>query len=234
MSDCRVIRALVFDFDGTLARLTIDFELMKRRIASLAAVFLPHRPQPNSVPALEWLEELAARVAETDKGLAREFHCRARLAITAMELDAAREAELFVGTRPMLEGLARRGLACAVITRNSTAAVKVVFPDIHEHCRAFIAREDAPRVKPHPEHLLSALDRLAVDPGRALMVGDHPMDIETAKRAGTLSAGVASGRVGESALLEAGADFVAPDCAGLVQMLDSQGLLPDPNQGAGQ
>jgi histidinol phosphatase-like enzyme len=37
------------------------------------------------------------------------------------------------------------------------------------------------RVKPHPEHLLTALKLLDVPPERAIMVGDHPMDITLGK-----------------------------------------------------
>lgn len=54
------------------------------------------------------------------------------------------------------------------------------------------------------------------------MVGDHPIDIETGKRAGAMTAGVATGRISVSELRQAGADFVAEDCMQLINMLKNQ------------
>lgn len=219
------IQAMVFDFDGTLARLTIDFELMKRKLAALAAAFLPEAPVPGPTPALEWLDELAGQVAARDTALGREFHTRGRLVITAMELDAAKDGQLFPDTRALLEALDRRGVRTGIITRNSTAAVRRVFPDVRERCGVFLPREDVARVKPDPGHLLAALAALEVEPRAALMVGDHPMDIETAKRAGAQSAGVASGTMGLDALREAEPDYLAQDLGGLVALLERQEIL---------
>ena len=219
------IRAMVFDFDGTLARLTIDFALMKRKLAALASAFLPRPPAPGPTPALEWLDELAARIGAEDPDHGNEFHSRGRLVITAMELDAAKEGELFPGTRPLLAMLARRGVRTGIITRNCTAAVRRVFPDVRESCGVFVPREDAPRVKPDPAHLLAALAALDTPPHDALMVGDHPLDIETARRAGAKSAAVASGATGSEALSGAGPDFLAQDLRGLIDQLTARGLL---------
>ena len=57
------LRAVVFDFDGTLARPTLDFALMKRRIGELGAGYPCGRAEPGPLPALEWIERLAGRMA---------------------------------------------------------------------------------------------------------------------------------------------------------------------------
>ena len=241
MADCRparlngermgkkeTLQALVFDFDGTLAELTIDFGLMRRRISALVQGLLEEEDLacPEGVPVLEWLDQMAGDIREEDPDLALEMSSRGRLVITAMEMDAARGGRLFPSTRDMLAGLAAQGLQLAVVTRNCTAAVRAVFPDLGAFCPVVLAREDVVRVKPHPEHLLAALSRLGADPARSLLAGDHPLDIEAARRAGTLSAGVASGRVSMEALAQAGADFVAQDCPELVDILARAGLIP--------
>jgi len=38
------LEAIIFDFDGTLADVPLDFELMKTKIAALGEVFLEERP----------------------------------------------------------------------------------------------------------------------------------------------------------------------------------------------
>jgi phosphoglycolate phosphatase len=59
--------ALVFDFDGTLAELTIDFDQLRNKIAALAECFLEERPAPDGQPVLEWLGALSRR-AEARSG----------------------------------------------------------------------------------------------------------------------------------------------------------------------
>lgn len=217
--------AVVFDFDGTLADVSLDFDLMKTKIAALGEVFLEERPTPNATPALEWLEELVQQAMEWDEDEAKEFRTRGRLVITAMELDAARDGALFPFTRPSLELLRERGIGAGIITRNISAAVRVVFPDVDCAVQAFIPREDAIRVKPDPGHLFQALEVMNADPARSLMVGDHPMDVETAKAAGVLSAAVTSGSMGREAFEPLSPDFIAPDVGALMAQLAEAGLL---------
>ena len=63
----------VFDFDGTLADVPLDFALMKTKIAALGEVFLGERPTPGDTPALEWLAELVDRVMAVDEAEGKEF-----------------------------------------------------------------------------------------------------------------------------------------------------------------
>ncbi|NDV19909.1 HAD-IA family hydrolase [Pseudodesulfovibrio sp. JC047] len=217
--------AIIFDFDGTLADVSLDFDRMKIKIAALGEVFMDERPVPNAKPALEWLEELAGSVMERDRAEGLEFLSRGRLVITAMELDAARDGALFDFTRPVLADLERRGIAVGVISRNISAAVKTVFPDIEQHTRVFIPREDASQVKPNPAHLHQALSAINADTRSALMVGDHPMDVETGHRAGTLSAAVTSGSSRATAFVGHEPDFICADVAALMEELASVNLI---------
>lgn len=224
-----LLRALIFDFDGTLAELHIDFDLLRHKITALAEAMLDARPEPSSLPVLEWLDQLALEVEQNrGRDVALELHSRGRLIIQATELDAARQGRLFPYSRRVLASLARRKVRTAVITRNSTAAVLQVFPEIRECCDVFLPREETSAVKPDPAHLLAALSRLKVEPSQALMVGDHPMDIETGKRVGALTAGVASGRLDQDDLAEEAPDFLAQDVDDLVRLLDGNGWLPSP------
>jgi phosphoglycolate phosphatase len=224
----RILKAILFDFDGTLASLTIDFDRLRRKITALAEPFLGEEPEPSALPVLEWLDELAMDICAFDEALGREFHTRGRLIIQATELDAAREATLFPFTRPLLASLRDSGIKTGILTRNSTAAVKAVFPDVAACCDAFMAREDAPRVKPNPAHALAVLARLGVAPERALLVGDHPLDIQAARAAGLASAAVASGHSQHGVLAAAGPDFLAADCAELLALLCGRGALSAP------
>lgn len=208
----------MFDFDGTLAELHLDFALMKSRLASLAEHFLGELEQPP-LRVLEWLEVLRAEVDRRIPHRRGAFVDQADRLVQEMELDAACRGSLFPFTRSMLRDLQLQGIKAAVITRNCEEAVRLVFPDIDHYCGGFLARDHVPRVKPDPDHLLRVLERLACDVEGALMVGDHPLDIETGRAAGAFTAGVASGRISREELARAGADWVASDCSALMEQL---------------
>ena len=93
----------------------------------------------------------------------------------------------------MLTALKKRKIKAGVVTRNCQAAVTTVFPDIFDYFNTVITREMTSNVKPHPEHLLVALQSLGVAPESSSMVGDHPMDIKIGKHAGALTIGVLTG-----------------------------------------
>ncbi|WP_415715329.1 HAD family hydrolase [Maridesulfovibrio sp.] len=218
------IEAIVFDFDGTLAELTIDFNEMKKRLKALGSAFLDPLPEKDA-PALEWVDFIADCLAEDDPDLGKEFHTRCRFLIISMEVEAARNGRLFPFTFDILSALRDSGIKTGIITRNTASAVRELVPEINNLSGCFLSREDVQNVKPHPEHLFKALEVIGVAPENTLMVGDHTMDIETGKRAGAMTAGVATGRMSLEGLKLAEPDFVAADCAELMQLLENKGLV---------
>lgn len=218
--------AIVFDFDGTLAELTLDFTLMKKKLAALFEAYTEERPELPNIPALEWLDKLAADIEEYEgRDMGLEFHSRGRLIIQATELDAARLSKLFPFTRNMLAELTERGIKTGIITRNGTAAVKTVFPDIEKYCDVFLAREDVDAVKPDPAHLQAALDQVGATAENSLMVGDHTLDLDTGKNTGTKTAGVTSGYLDEAALAAKKPDMIAPNAGVLMDQLKSENYI---------
>lgn len=218
------LQTIVFDFDGTLAELHLNFGLMKQRVALLAAEWLRVVLTPV-LPVLEWLDHLEGEIRAVDDSGADEFRRRANQIVLSMELEAAREGALFPFTRRLLERLEGMGIHTAIITRNCAEAVRIVFPDMHRYCRCFLARDHVFRVKPDPEHLQRALEHFGTVPEVSLMVGDHPLDVQTGKRAGARTAGVASGSASWSELAQSGADWVAADCRALCRALELDGVL---------
>ncbi len=224
-NDSAKLNAIVFDFDGTLAELHLDFAQMKQQLAAAVRGYLPGSAAPSATPALEWLESSVAQVHASNPALAVELRERAEALIAALELDAARRGRLFAFSRPLLRELRARGVQTAIITRNCERAVRMVFPDLDDYCAEFLAREHVHRVKPNPRHLLQALGGLSADPETALMVGDHPLDIETGRRAGILSAGVWSGNASRTELLRSGARWTARNCHELIEKLKAEGRI---------
>lgn len=221
------LQGMIFDFDGTLAELNIDFQFMKRQIAELASLFLDSEVRPNSRPALEWIEELSARMRQTlSEADVLEFQSRCRFRIIALEMEAAEKGALFPFSARLLAELRDMGMRTGIITRNCTAAVKAVFPDVHLACDVFLARDSVSRVKPHPEHALKAAERLRIAPEQCILVGDHHLDIQCAKSAGMISAGVGTGSFNLEELQQSGPDVVAADAEALVALLAGKEQMP--------
>jgi len=219
------IESIVFDFDGTLAELHLDFSEMKRRLGVLAEGYLGEAIPVPALPALEWVESLAGRLRRSNAACVDTFQASAGALIVDMEMESARRGCLFAFTRPLLDELRQRKINVAIITRNCEQAVRMVFPDVDFYCSIFLARDHVPRVKPDPDHLLRALAMASASPGAALMVGDHPLDVQTGKRAGVLTAGVSSGSATRADLIRSGAGWIASDCQELIQTLEADKLI---------
>ncbi len=213
-------RALIFDFDGTLAELNIDFAAMKAEVQDLARRMGLAGPWPSEGYLLEQVEWAA-------EALGNGFAEKALALITNRELASARLGRLFPFTPGLLARARALGLGLAIVSRNCGAAIRLVFPEVDSACDLFLPREAAPRPKPDPSHLAAALDGLGVSPAQAAVVGDHPIDVTTARTAGCLAVGVASGRVGPEDLARAGAGLVLADARGLLEAL---GLAPGPRE----
>lgn len=218
------LSGFVFDFDGTLAVLNIDFVGLKRTVVAMAKAFdVFIEDKILDLPLLELISALESRIPSS-----RDFNIfkiSALRLIKDAEIKAAKKGKLFHFTKPLLNKLKRLGFFTAIITRNCDTAVRIVFPDIEHYCHVFLPRESVKRVKPHPEHINAALTKFGKSKDSCLIIGDHPLDIVAGCEVGIMTAGVGSGRITEVKLKEAGADFVAPDCLELFRRLQREGLI---------
>ena len=218
------IESFVFDFDGTLAVLRLDFTEMKLRLNSLAERYSAPTPPPPFLPVLEWLAWLDKSIPGSG-GRGCGFRQEALTLISEMELQAAASGALFPFTRPLLKALKEKDAKIAIITRNCEAAVRLVFPDISDYCPAFFSRDHVASPKPDPAHLILALGSIGADLRTSIMTGDHPIDIQTGKAAGVMTAGVCSGNSRREELELAGADWVADNCQELIEHLSQEKFI---------
>ncbi|MBE0557694.1 MAG: HAD family hydrolase, partial [Proteobacteria bacterium] len=150
----------MFDFDGTLAKLNIDFSGMRAAVLEMITRCRIPTEGIMNLHILEMIEAAAARLAHDSPDEALLFSHAAHALIAGIEVKAASQGTLFAGTKTLLTELARRSIRIGVVTRNCRAAVIRTFPDIDRYCHAVLTRDDAERIKPHPEHLIIALGLL--------------------------------------------------------------------------
>jgi HAD superfamily hydrolase (TIGR01509 family) len=156
--------------DGTLTEPMLDFPAIKAEMGI------------GSTPILEAMEQMSpAQRQRADQILQRH------------ESTAAASSILAPGCAQLLDWAAKQNLRTAVITRNSRASVDA-FLDRHRlPIDAHISREDCP-FKPHPAPLLLACQRLGVEAGECVMIGDGQYDIEAGRAAGIRTIWLSLGR----------------------------------------
>ena len=206
------MEAVIFDYDGTLVHLNIDFGAMRRDVEEALDA---HGIKPEDLKGfyiLEMIDEATGRISKESRLQGSAFYRKSYEIVTQHELAATKEGKILPGVVQMLELLRKRGVKVGVITRNCDKAVKMVFPHLERLCDVYIPRDGVSRVKPHPDHLGLALERLGVENAvRCLMVGDHVLDVEGGKRMEMKTAGVLTGKTTRRQFIEAGADFILDD-----------------------
>lgn len=183
------VDVFLFDFDGTLIEPSIDFDRMYREALDIVRDFGAYDDSLEQLHILEIVEHAGARLQE-DHGTRQEFLKRVHRAILDVELEAAECAEVYPGVPEMLEELADRGFGVAIVTRNSRAAVMRILERETLEYDVLLTRDDVEHVKPDPRHLLRALEHFAETERRAVMCGDHPMDVMAGKHIGALTVGI--------------------------------------------
>lgn len=201
------MNAVIFDLDGTLQSLEIDFHGLRARLCSfLEGYGLP----PPEGPLLEAVA--AALGALSARGMAgpdlHQVRLMAGQIMDSWEMASYPKARTFPAVNEMLAELSTHGFRLAVQSRACRAYVLRSVERIGFPFDAVASRDDVKRPKPHSEGVHMLLERLRCDARSSFVVGDHPFDIEAGKRAGTICIGVLTGAANEEKLVEAGADAV--------------------------
>jgi phosphoglycolate phosphatase len=161
--------AVVFDLDGTLLRLDVDWQAVE---AEIGQVLESAGLDPNEFTAWELLD-----AAET-VGLQEEVDD----IIATHEVAGARDCERL----PMADAVAEIDRPVGVVSLNDVEAVRLALESesLLDGIEVVIGRGSVPERKPSPEPLLEALNVLGVEPEAAVFVGDSAGDETTARRAG--------------------------------------------------
>jgi len=165
------LQAMLFDLDGTLTQPLLDFPAIKREIGISEDAFI-----------LEALE-----------GMTSPERRRAMEIVERHELEASKACRFNDGAGELLAELSRRELRVGIITRNSRRSLRIVTERLGIRYDVGVCRDHA-APKPSPEGLEVALRQMTVAPGSAVYVGDHRIDIEAGRTAGTRTIWVTNGR----------------------------------------
>lgn len=219
-SQFKGVKAIIFDFDGTLAVLNIDFSFMRESVFDLMRHYGVVQEWIGERYLLEIIDEVYQFLWKKNPTGADDFYQRAHQILHEIEMKAAEKGSLIPGAEATLQNLRKKKMRVGIITRNCEDAVRKVFPNINEFCDVFVSRNLVKRVKPHPDHLTYVMESLKTSGEESVMVGDHIIDIQAGKRVGMKTIGVLTGRTKKEEFAEAGADYVLGDVTEIRGLLE--------------
>jgi phosphoglycolate phosphatase len=210
------IRAVLFDFDGTLAD---SFAAITASVNHARASYgLPALPEQTvreyvGLGLSQLMRDLLPGVPTADAVTRyREHHTSVMLGGT----------KLLPGVLDTLTVLHQRGYRLALCSNKAVAFTRelVRHLDLAPLFDAVLGPEDAHgRAKPAPDMLLEALRRLQVSPKEAVYVGDMAVDVYAGRAAGLPVWLVPGPAVGRECPADAGPDRILPAFSDLITML---------------
>jgi phosphoglycolate phosphatase len=213
------IKAVIFDFDGTLAVLNIDFSLMKEQIFDLIKHYGIREEMIQEKYLLEIIDEVYQILWKKNPSGAEDFYQKAHQILHEIEIRAAEKGNLIPGVEGTLKSLREKGIKIGIVTRNCEDAVRKVFPNINDFCDVFVSRNSVKKVKPHPDHLTYAMELLKTSGEESMMVGDHITDIQVGKRVGMKTIGVLTGRTKKGEFEKVEADYILRDASEVCDLI---------------
>ena len=207
--------AYLFDLDGTL----IDsIDLIFRAYRHTAERHLPVSP-PDSV----WREGLGTPLRQQLSAVCDDPELIETMVATYREYHFAHHDEsvkAFPDVVDVVATLAGRGVRLGVVTSKLRTGAErgLVAAGILEFFHTIVSAEEVSRPKPHPEPVFAALERLGVDAGNAVFIGDSPHDIAAGREAGVTTAGVLWGPFAREELTLASADFILESPAEILSL----------------
>jgi len=219
-----MIKAVIFDLDGTLVAFKLDVKACRTEIIH----HLTQRGFPRSLfsmkeTAFDMLVKvkkyLIAKGIEDQKFV--EIEKIVLSIVEGFELEAARTTEMFPGIPETLEALKNLKLKIALCTISGKKATDYILDRFHLELffDAVFTRESVSEVKPHPAHLEAVLEALKVGSQEAVLVGDSVKDIECAIQLNVLAVGVTTGLSSIEELTRSGAHYIASSANDILSLM---------------
>ena len=204
MSETKGIKAVLFDFDMTLADTSYAIEHCTNLLAEkfgLPKVYRQVVLQGIGLPIEaswrhfwgdykeEWLEYYRNNFRSAEQSMIR----------------------LFPGTIETIKSLSARGIKVGVVSNRYFAKRPVESTGLSPLLDTVVGLEDVEHPKPAPDSVLKGFERVGVSPAEGLYVGDTDIDMKTSIAAKTRGIGMTTGNFNEATLKAAGAWLVCGD-----------------------
>ena len=205
-----MLKAVVFDLDGTLTVLNLPLEAMRK---DTKAYFISKGVPTNLFEPADGISSSTTKAREyfLSTGMFPDVWKKHESEMDAIldkhEASATKQVTLMEDTVEVINGIKDLGLKTAILTNNGRGSVNAILEQVELGGLFDViqTRHESPRAKPFPDGLLKIVARLDVERDEAIYVGDAGIDAVAAMRAGIEFWGVTTGEIDRESLLGAGA-----------------------------
>jgi HAD superfamily hydrolase (TIGR01549 family) len=217
-----MLKALVFDMDGTITHLTLPLEAMRR---DTKAYYISKGMPPDLFEPADGISSSTGKAREyfLNNGFDEEDWDAMEVEVDSIlsqhEGFAAATATLIEGSLEIVQKLRDAGFKLAILTNNGRPALNKIMNQIplRENFDLIQTRHESPKPKPFPDGLLKVTSELGVSPIEVVYVGDAMIDGTAASRAGIEFWGVSTGETAADVLYEVGASKVFSSLDGVYE-----------------
>lgn len=215
-------RLVIFDFDGTLGDTRQNIIITLQRTMRLMGLELRDEATCARTIGLTLEDSFLSMYPAMSRDEAREA-VRVYRDIFYESIEEL-QPDLFPGVKEVVEGLHARGLMLSIASSRSSPSLLLFLRNmgIARYFSLVLGSDNVEFHKPHPEAVLLTLRELGVRPDDAVVVGDMPVDVEMAHRAGVEAVAVSYGNASREELEAAHAEYIIDEIAPLVDIIVSK------------
>lgn len=199
-----MIKAVVFDFDGTLFRFVLNYEGMRNGIKEVViAAGLPSSSFREGERIRDFVNDMLEH-AKSNNWSTRKIKAvmdEINAVLDRFEWESAQNNSPVEGAKDVLSSLKKMGLRTGLLTNNSKRSIfyllkKYSFAGLLDVVVTRDELGDFNYLKPSPVGLNKVLENLGVKANEALYIGDSVVDVKAALGVGTKPIFVTTGYSG--------------------------------------
>lgn len=214
-----MIKAVIFDLDGTLVNSLFDLATACDYALSQKG-FPTHTVEEYKYFIGNGIPKLIERALPEVNRNAYTIEVVKEIFLKYYSVHFADKTVAYSGMKETVTELKDRGLKLAVVTNKADnmakSVVNAVYGDIFD---IVVGLNDKFPAKPNAASTLDTLNKLSVTPDECVFVGDSAVDIQTANNAGIKSVGVLWGFRDREELTENGATYIIENPQELLQII---------------
>jgi phosphoglycolate phosphatase len=196
-----LIKAVIFDFDGTLFHFLLDFKGMRDSVKEVVIAGGVPASQLDGAERIKDFVERMLSYANTNSWTESKTNAimsRIESVMDHYEWESAQKNTPLDGAMQVLRSLKGMRLKIGLLTNNSRRSIVYLFEKYHfsKMFDTIVTRNDLENfnsLKPSPVGLNMILARLQLEPSKTVYVGDSVIDIKTALSVGATPIFVTTG-----------------------------------------